>query len=605
MPLGQQLRAKFASISPRAKKSMLAGALLLAALGAAQLLWQPFGHARTTRIAPLEIDLFHPDAVVLSHNLAQLPKDLLKVPLLRDTLTEDFAFYYQEHEHKLSVLGTLRRVAYEHSLSLPENVALQVLNAPAELALWRGPTGKLDYWLLALERNAVSRVIHGLASATLTDRQLGRIGEITVDGDEVPLYALNVSAQHTLLFAAHGERAVILSDPSMLLAEPKYAPDPDEEVEAQSASAPAAMPKQAAPVVSGKLRSERVKLLQALLNKDAKQQATLRHSLNLSTLPKSGHSAALGVNYLSFGYQTFFPGLMALRFDFNGQAWSSAALVEGALLKPGAWQPAALWRAIPTAPAACATVPLDWPAAAKLAERVAQQAVKQPEQIGEWLDGPVAACWYGKSRLASPLFVARFKTAQAAQQAAPVLFAMFEQIIGAKEFGRKELERFPVRQKTLENGATLWQRTVSARYGSQLAKPGDFNGQLSAARYFPVSMAVSGQTLLFSPDSQLVHQALAVAARSYPAAADGLAAPERVLAKLTPKTLASLLQREMFASLPKDEEPVFRAAADGQLRPRLQALAAYPPLTVRLAGKLPPGRGWVPLELAFDHAHAP
>ena len=73
------------------------------------------------------IDFSHPDALILSERLSALPRDLLKVPLLKATLTEEFAFYYEEQEGRLSLMGTLRRLAYEHHLSFGDSLVQQGL----------------------------------------------------------------------------------------------------------------------------------------------------------------------------------------------------------------------------------------------------------------------------------------------------------------------------------------------------------------------------------------------------------------------------------------------------------------------------------------------
>ena len=47
--------------------------------------WQPDG-------AALDINLARPDVFVDSTRLSALPRDMLKVPVLKDVLTEDFVF---------------------------------------------------------------------------------------------------------------------------------------------------------------------------------------------------------------------------------------------------------------------------------------------------------------------------------------------------------------------------------------------------------------------------------------------------------------------------------------------------------------------------------
>jgi uncharacterized protein YfaA (DUF2138 family) len=84
---------------------------------------------------------------------------------------------------------------------------------------------------------------------------------------------------------------------------------------------------------------------------------------------------------------------------------------------------------------------------------------------------------------------------------------------------------------------------------------------------------------------------------------DGMKDADQVVARITPAALAGLLEREMYASLPGQLEPLFRNAAKHYLAPRLQTLAGYPPLTIRRSGSLlslKTGRQWQPLDWQFD-----
>ena len=90
--------------------------------------------------------------------------------------------------------------------------------------------------------------------------------------------------------------------------------------------------------------------------------------------------------------------------------------------------------------------------------------------------------------------------------------------------------------------------------------------------------------------------------KQFPALADGLSDADDLVGYLTPKTLASLLEREMYASLPGQLEPLFRDAAKTYLAPRLQTLASYPPLAIRRKSsvlQLESGLQWQPLDWQF------
>jgi uncharacterized protein YfaA (DUF2138 family) len=150
----------------------------------------------------------------------------------------------------------------------------------------------------------------------------------------------------------------------------------------------------------------------------------------------------------------------------------------------------------------------------------------------------------------------------------------------------------------------VWQRPVSARSGTALSSKASFASQLSAERYFPVTLALAHGYVIFSPDARLVDDTLAVLDKRYPALADTLA-PERLprtILTLTPALAAALIEREAGAALPADQEAVFRNASRTHLTPKLRALAHYPALSLSLPQSLPGSTGWVPVEWWFDRA---
>jgi len=79
------------------RKQIAVGAVALVVAGAAvvQMVWHPFGRTRALHARQVQLDLTYPDALIDSQSLSQLPRDVLRVPLLRDVLTEDFVAYYE------------------------------------------------------------------------------------------------------------------------------------------------------------------------------------------------------------------------------------------------------------------------------------------------------------------------------------------------------------------------------------------------------------------------------------------------------------------------------------------------------------------------------
>jgi len=564
------------------RKQIAVGAVALVVAGAAvvQMVWHPFGRTRALHARQVQLDLTYPDALIDSQSLSQLPRDVLRVPLLRDVLTEDFVAYYEGNEDRLSVAGALRRLAYEQKLDLAETVLKHVFDEPARVMLWRGPDDKLRYWVLSMQRNGLAKALEAVATVATSDAQLSKVADGLGDSG-APVYALRLSATRSILIASKGDRLIALSEPGMLL-------DKD-----------------------GKPISKQANALAALLSDDAGKRNVQGTAYALPAQEPTGHHVVVSANYLSFGYQQYFPGIEALRFDFGsakdgaGNGWQSAALIDPTRLS-AKWDNAGLWRALPSDPAACATLPVDWKAAGTLLKSVAGDAKEISEaaaHVGDAFAGPAAVCWYGKSSLVAPLFVAKLSSASQAEAVKPAMAALFGQIVGSYETKAQSddksgpYKRLPVTTKQGPANATLWQRPVSARYGTAQSAGAPFAAQLSADRYFPVTLAIAGDVVVFSPDARLVEDALAVLAKRFPAVADSLPKDktDRIVLTMTPASLAPLVRREAGAALPADQEAVFLNAAQTHLFPKLKALSRYAPVSLALDGGVPSSRGWVPV----------
>ena len=74
----------------RKKIAILVAALLIVAGIVIQAVWRPFAHRKATNAGEVVLDIHHPDAVIDSEALARLPRDMVRVPLLHDVLTQDF-----------------------------------------------------------------------------------------------------------------------------------------------------------------------------------------------------------------------------------------------------------------------------------------------------------------------------------------------------------------------------------------------------------------------------------------------------------------------------------------------------------------------------------
>ncbi|MET1079229.1 MAG: DUF2138 domain-containing protein [Pseudomonas sp.] len=522
------------STRPRWRGALLAAGVLGVGLASAAGLF--YSGAFTPEVprelaesSELQLDLGRPDALIESQSLSGLPKDLLSVPLLRDSLTEDLVFYYEANPDRLGLAGSLRRIIYEHDLQLQDSLLDELLDQPAQVALWRGEDGKLKHFLLLLDRGGLARLLEPLARVAASDTQLSEVASLQVDGDVVPLYRLNYNGRQSLLLASHGDKLLVLSSPGMLLQSQWDGTLPGREAIAR---------------------------VEALLDGDSpfaerfglESDSALRQRITLSS------------DFLALGYQRFIPTFAGLRFEMDGQGWHSfLALNDSEERSSLAFAP--VWQAMPMGASACVALPVATRLPKDLLVKVGVEDAAA-SALTEHLSGAAGLCWYPESRLHSPLLVGQLDESVGSGQDQQ-LGALFESLIGAQEVQ----ERAPVETQTLGQ-AQRWQRTVSSNFGQY---PGSEPGR----GFFKISLARHGATLLFSLDDTLVGKALDTLDKRFPPLADVLPKDALVPLYLAPDTLAKLFEQETLDSLPTDMEPVFRNAAQTLLLPKLKALAGH------------------------------
>lgn len=507
----------------------------------------------------LGLDLKRPDALIESASLSRLPKDILAVPLLRDTLTEDFVFYYQDNADRLGLAGSLRRIIYEHDLKLQDSLIDELLDQPAEVAAWRGADGKLKHVLVTLQRGGLARVLEPLAHAALDDTQLSQVGELRVDGDSVPLYSLRYLGERSVLLASHGDKLLVLSSPGMLLDE------------------------------SGKLARAETETLEGLMAGDD----PFPERFGLKARGQEQQRIALGGEFLAFGYQRFLPSFAGLRFEMDDKGWRSyVALNEVDDQAKFDFKP--VWQAMPMGASACVALPVAPGVNARLLDRVGA-GKEVTEQLGKRLGTTAGLCWYADSRLHSPLLVAHLDEA-ASGQMDPAIEGLFGSVIGAFE-PYAEGGRFPLESQT-RGAARIWARDVGSNFGQYPASQSANPDALASRGYFHVSLARHGDTLLFSLDDKLVTKGLDTLDKRFPPLGETLPKDALVPAYLAPEGLAKLLERETLDSLPSNDEPVFRNAAEAHLLPKLRALGGHGKYALALPADTQASDPWewLPLE---------
>ncbi len=553
-----------AAKAPRRWPALLVGLCLVAGV-AGGLGW--FMHkpkAPPAQLASDKLGMSRPDGLLETHSLSQLPKDLLAVPFLKETLTEDFVFYYEAHVDRLGLIGSLRRIIYEHDLKLQDSLIEQLFDQPADVALWRGADGRLKDFLLVMDRGGLAKVLEPLAKVALDDSQLTKLSDVKVGPDDVALYQLTYNNGKALVFASHGDKLVVLSNPSKLY-------DPSN----GAAEGPGSVSTLA---------------LAALLNGDK----LFPEAFGLPPrTPEVKQRLSVNSSVLAMGYQRFIPNFAGLRFDMDDKGWHSFLAMDELDNQPDFdFKP--IWQAMPMGASACVALPL---AAEQQKPLLVKLGAEEPvaEALTEHMAGAAGLCWYADSRLYTPLLVASLNDKDSAKFDGD-LGSLFGSMVGAFEPNVEE-HAFPVVEK--QDGPThQWQRQVSSNFGPYKAKDAEDPDAISGKAFMKVSLARHGSTLLFSLDDKLVDKALGTLDKRFPPMADVVPKDLLMPVYFGPESMAQLIQQETLDSLPQDMEPVFYNAAQTYLIPKLRKLGGYGKYALTLPeGSEPDGHWqWLPLE---------
>ncbi|WP_322615001.1 DUF2138 domain-containing protein [Pseudomonas sp. BIC9C] len=515
-------------------------------------------------LASDKLGMSRPDGLLETRSLSQLPKDLLAVPFLKETLTEDFVFYYETHADRLGLIGSLRRIIYEHDLKLQDTLIEQLFDQPADVALWRGADGRLKDFLLVMDRGGLAKVLEPLAKVALDDSQLSKLADLKVGTDDVALYQLNYNASKALLFASHGDKLVVLSNPTKL-----YDPQSGATEEPGSVSTTA---------IAALLNGEKL-FPEAFGLPPREPQVKQRLSVNASVL--------------AMGYQRFIPNFAGLRFDMDDKGWHSFLAMDELENQPDFdFKP--IWQAMPMGASACVALPLAAEQQKPLLVKLGAQE-KVAQALTEHMAGAAGLCWYADSRLYTPLLVASLNDDDGGKLDGD-LGSLFGSMVGAYE-NNAEDGAFPVVEKQAGQ-SRQWQRQVSSSFGPYAAKEAEDPDAITGKAFMKVSLARHGSTLLFSLDDKLVDKALGTLDKRFPPMADVVPKDLLMPVYFGPDSMAQLMQQETLDSLPQDMEPVFYNAAQTWLIPKLRKLGGYGKYALTLPeGSEPDGHWqWLPLE---------
>lgn len=491
----------------------------------------------------LGVDVLKPDVLIDSLSLSKLPADILSVPFLKNTLTEDFVFYYQNNADKLGLMGSLQRIVYEHHLTLKDSLINELLDQPAKIALWRDRKGKLNHFIMVIHRGGLAKMLEPLAHVVASDSQLSKASPetIRVGSRDIALYKLRYNGQKSLLFASDGDKMVLLSGEGFLFKGDQQVADTT-----------------------------------ALLNDLFHDKQPWNEGFSLPSAAGNEAKNALQQrisvrsSYLAMGYQRFIPAFEGVRFDKDAKGWHSYLALNGSdESEETSLDFSPVWQTMPSGAGLCVALPLS----RRMPAYMLRHAGITPEvsqQIGDQFSGTAGLCWYPQSRLYSPLLVAQLTDAPG-KSWDDSLATLFGQFVGKPSQ--------PV-EATNDNGVQRWQREIPSRYAPYPASQSHHPD--AAGRFFRVSLAHYQQTVVFSLDDTLVDNAMRTLRKNFPPMSDVLPAKNTTALYFAPARLADIFKQEAYSSLPQEMEPVFYNAAQTLLYPRLAALAKEPAYAVTL-----------------------
>lgn len=593
-------------------KKWIIAALLITFIATAAFAFK-IPHAKTVQTP---INLSHADVWIHSQNFSLLAHDLLQVPLLKSLLTEEFVYFYTQDEDWMSLQGAMRRISFEHDLNWSDNLLKYIANAPVDVYMWHDDSHALRYWALSIARDPFATIAQTLALLTLTaDKQLHEIAKISIDGDDVPVLRVTLSAQRQMVVAVHDKRLVLLSDVSM------------------------------ASVEGEELNEGAEQLIKNLLATDAATRAKVVSDWQVASKALSEHvfeqTIFLSNRFFAQGYATYMPSVQAVRFDYDGKHWLTKAHLRSSGFD------AHIWKHLPANAAFCVSLPIDW-AAAQTALDDAEALSAKPHLASEFATS-AAACWYTEEHddITQPLFVVLRKSEKATTEA---LTALFDWGVAANQDYLQDLFALYRQRREINNRLasatdslkTLNKTTFSPKLTKEalaakkveletqkqstqaqikrieaelaeiepniaaekkaIAEPATLAKEKSIvhtgtftvlARKQPIDssannspqIAFDQKVVYFSTNPHLIARAIAVGGKHYPNMQESnniLSPSAQQFLYVNPKKLATLLNKTGHQALPQETQANLRAAFDYHMPARLAALSKQSPFSLVL-----------------------
>lgn len=490
---------------------------------------------------PIKIDIAKPDALIITKNFSQLPSDLIRHSFIKDLIDRNNFNFYQNNASLLGLRGAVKRISFEQNTTVLDKLLKFAFNKPAEIAFWKGHNGQLEYFMLVFKNSGTLGLSENLTWLAEEDDRLNYIGHRLFGLNKISTYELKYTGNRKVFISFSSDNIFVYSHQGITLPEKK--------------------------VQEGwKPKIQEIFGFKSGIGIFAPLFGVSDESMK--------HSLIINTTYLSFGYQRFFPSIMAVRFDIKKDLLKTFVLT-GKNENKDVTDSSILWKALPLNPSLCIALPIDPTAAKNGFNSFAPEIRNKLFGIFDGIESSTAICWYPGSKFYTPLFIVK---SRGLENKITDISYIFNELIGSLE-AKVETNRynkpFPVEFKDLAAGH-IWTRNISSPFGL-LSNSGESRDKMRFKKYLKVTLAYYKEYLIFSPDHELVLNSIEILEKRYPPISDSL--PKSNLNKLlifNPKEFTELLKKTMLESLPSNKDAVFREALSNNFFP-----------TVKMFGDLP------------------
>lgn len=487
-----------------------------------------------------------PDVLIHTKALSRLPDDLKRLPLLAELLDAQVWEDVRHGEARLSLQGTLYRIAFEKNLEIEDSLMKFLLDSPVEMAVWGGYKGTVKDAMLVFTSSPGKDFLLKLLDVAKDDTQVTSTNVYSDTGEKISAVAIEYAKGRSLYLAANEGYFYAFTNTDCSLPTTRHSG-------ATARKDWLGYPKDAAVFMS---------------------QFPWIDDTHL-------HEIIFSFSYLSGGYASVISGVDAVRLYTDGDSWGADALTKETVTQSSAVAAPMLWNFLPQDVALCVHLPFNLEAAADLL--TALKLVQDDKVAGLHAAAlkagaaEVAACWLKEGSYDAPVFVAR----NSGVFELPLIRAAFARILGGRE-GRGTAVQPPFAVEEQTSGAfTVMTRDISAESGMHAAQESSHSSEMRFDTFYRVGLAVSDQVIIFSPEKDGIDKVLAVVNHLAPALSEKLVgdlATSRVV--FMPAAFQGLLSQTMTEKISDS----YRAAVWARFMPAIDAWLVKPGYGLRWGG---------------------